>query len=70
MLSVLSAPLLLLLAATDPPIHDGRRGQLEVAPPRVEAGVEVDGRLITGQNPRSAPDVAEAVVKALHVGHA
>jgi putative intracellular protease/amidase len=28
--------------------------------------VVVDGRLITGQNPRSAPDVAEAVVHALH----
>lgn len=32
--------------------------------------VVTDGRLITGQNPRSAPDVAEAVVKALNVGHA
>lgn len=28
--------------------------------------VEVDGRLITGQNPRSAKKVAEAVVRALN----
>lgn len=35
----------LLAAAGAPPAHSGRSGQLDIAIPRVEASVEIDGRL-------------------------
>jgi putative intracellular protease/amidase len=42
----------------------GRGAEHQVAP-NFEAKVEVDGRLVTGQNPASAVGVAEAVVQVL-----
>jgi putative intracellular protease/amidase len=41
------------------------RGARVVTAPNFQSNVQVDGRLVTGQNPASASDVANAVVRVL-----
>jgi putative intracellular protease/amidase len=42
------------------------RGASHTAAPTFQAHIEVDGRLVTGQNPASAAGTGQAVVAALH----